>query len=196
MSVAAVKAVLASRCSSGGHRVVELVLAEHANEHGESWPSVPRIAAEANTSTRSAQRSIRWLQAHGRLQIVEHGAKPKGSAETPWQYRPNLYRLVVTPVASSGDTRGTPVVTPTSSSTTKEPPKNRASASLPSERTAIQAEGKALKERGGATRVLYQAVCQTPRWDQRQDTWVDEMRRPVTPMGLPLGNPEDDLEPF
>ncbi len=123
MSKEAMQAVLASDVSHGTDRVVELAIAWLADANGEDWHGVAKHAELANVSVRTAQRSHKWLEEHGRLTIVPHGAPVGGR----WQQRPNLYRLAMTPFvttrhdaselpvvtdrASSGDNLGTGVVT-------------------------------------------------------------------------------------
>lgn len=53
----------------GNARLVLLAIADHANEEGECWPSVLRIADHANISKRQAIRIIANLEADGSIGI-------------------------------------------------------------------------------------------------------------------------------
>lgn len=47
--------------------MVALVLADHADEHGRSFPSVARMMRMSSMSDRTCQRSIQWLEDNGYL---------------------------------------------------------------------------------------------------------------------------------
>lgn len=50
------------------HRLVLLVLADHAHEDGSAaWPSQDRIARILGITTRSVRRSLSWLEANQRI---------------------------------------------------------------------------------------------------------------------------------
>lgn len=53
----------------GTARLVLLAIADHANDDGECWPSIARIADHANISKRQAVRIVAELEADGSLQI-------------------------------------------------------------------------------------------------------------------------------
>jgi len=48
-------------------KMVALVLADHADEHGRSFPSVARMMRMSSMSDRTCQRSIQWLEDNGYL---------------------------------------------------------------------------------------------------------------------------------
>lgn len=86
--------------TKGTDRLVLLSLANHANELWQAWPSVPRIAAEANVAERAVQRSIANLKALGIL-AVDRQQAPLG-VRISADRRPNLYTI------NRGDARSTP----------------------------------------------------------------------------------------
>lgn len=135
------------------HRLVLLVLADHASSDGTgAYPAKPRIAARLGTSERSVVRALRALEARGLIspgdqRMVAH--IPTNRRPTVWTLRlgsrvnqaepthetPGLIDPVdnwgdttvtppsgVTPVATRGDTCGTPGVTPLSPKPKTEPP--------------------------------------------------------------------------
>ena len=61
MSYKVVRHVLEKSQTKGAQRLILLVIAEHADESGISWPSIETIARLANCSTRYVQRTIRNL---------------------------------------------------------------------------------------------------------------------------------------
>lgn len=78
--------------------LVLLALADHADDHGECWPSMQRIAEKARVQRRAAQRIVQQLEAKGLLTVersvgrsntnrfilhVEHLVEHKGVVETP-----------------------------------------------------------------------------------------------------------------
>lgn len=91
MSIQAVAWVLEHSTTKGLDRLVLISLANHANEDGECWPSIERIAAEANTKPVQARRVIGSLEAEGHI-IRQVNAAPdsrmRGDRKT------NLYRLL------------------------------------------------------------------------------------------------------
>jgi hypothetical protein len=50
-----------------------LALADHANDEGICYPSIPRLAQRARISERQAQRTIQWLAAAGYIEIIAKG---------------------------------------------------------------------------------------------------------------------------
>lgn len=61
-----------------GHRLVLLVLADHANDDGTgAWPSVKTIANEAKQSERNVQYALRALEGEGRIRKA--GKSPYGT---------------------------------------------------------------------------------------------------------------------
>jgi len=70
-------------------RLVMLVLAEHADEHGICYPSVSRISARSGMGERGVQGVLKRLQDRGHI-VIDHNGGKRGA---------NLYRLnmAVTP---------------------------------------------------------------------------------------------------
>ena len=85
MSVHAIKTVLAHSRAKGPARLALVVLAEHANERMESWPSYELLAKEMNVSRSNAARAIANLRAIGEVSVTRGGAH-NGS---------NVYRITV-----------------------------------------------------------------------------------------------------
>jgi hypothetical protein len=77
MSYQAVRAVLESPQPKGLHRLVKIVLAEHANGEFWSWPAVKTIAKEASIGLRSVGYIIQKLQKTGHIEIEEGGGRRK-----------------------------------------------------------------------------------------------------------------------
>ena len=114
MSIQCMSWVLKHSTTSGTDRLVLLSLANHANEHGQSWPSVRTIAKEANVTERAVQRSLASMRRQGLITVEFQGAPDK---RIPDRYRPNLYRVVRgdaddTPGEIRGDAGGQSGVTP------------------------------------------------------------------------------------
>lgn len=117
MSVQALSWVFSLGPDVGGtDRLVLLSLANHADDLGECWPGVARIAGEAGVSERTVRRSIQNLVEAGVLEVERQGsgARAAGRADRAT----NLYRLRsrganvsprtghgVTRVTERGDTR-------------------------------------------------------------------------------------------
>jgi hypothetical protein len=73
MSIEAVRGVLERSKAKQSQRHILLVLAEHANENWEAWPSLETIAAEANISERMARYALRKLESSGEIQVSKRG---------------------------------------------------------------------------------------------------------------------------
>lgn len=101
MSVQCMAWVLAESPTTGTDRLVLLSLANHANELGQSWPSVATIAREANASERAVQRSLANLKQAGAITVQVNAAPDE---RIPKDRRPNLYRILKV----RGDVHGTP----------------------------------------------------------------------------------------
>ena len=98
---------------SGNEKVVLLALADHANDVGECWPSISRIAEKSYVSERTVQRIISKLVKDGFLQCtIRHDTLGRTAA--------NKYTLLWTgegdKLSGGGDTvvtgEGDTVVTP------------------------------------------------------------------------------------
>lgn len=72
--------------SSGSELLVLLALADHANDNGVCWPSIPRLAKRARLSERQTQRVIQKLHAQGYIEIIS-----KGDGRS----HPTVYRLCI-----------------------------------------------------------------------------------------------------
>lgn len=83
MSFAAIQWVLEHSEAGGSERLLLLVIAHHANEQGEAWPGIQRLARSTRKDARWVKRLLRRLEASGELQIVQGGGAG----------RPNTYRL-------------------------------------------------------------------------------------------------------
>lgn len=91
MSVQAISWVLENSPTKNGSRLVLLSIANHANDHGEAWPSMATMAREANLDEKTVKRLISGLVKEGHLGRKVNGAP---DARIPGDRRPNLYRLV------------------------------------------------------------------------------------------------------
>lgn len=123
MGVKTVRRVLEKSRATGADRLVEIVLAEHANDvTGTCWPGTSLIAVEAlaldpallddksadakravATAKRRVKRSLSSLKKLGEIEI-SYRSGPPGST-LPSQYRTNIYRF-------RGDTDTTSEMTP------------------------------------------------------------------------------------
>lgn len=62
-----------------------LALADHSDDHGNSYPSVATLARKCRMKSRNANYILAALQASGELCVVKNGA-PRGT---------NLYRIML-----------------------------------------------------------------------------------------------------
>lgn len=92
MSIDALNWVLTHSPSKGAERLVMIVLANYANEAGESYPGMETIAEKANLSFDCARRSVAKLEKSGQIVRVVNGAPDE---RIPRHRRPNLYTLVM-----------------------------------------------------------------------------------------------------
>ena len=88
--------------------LIELALADFADDDGRCWPSVATIAWKARCSERHVQRTIRGLIEAGRLE-VEYGAGPHGVSVYTFKLSGVTQRH---PFDDLGVTTGTEGVTP------------------------------------------------------------------------------------
>lgn len=84
MSVQAMTRVLENSRLSGAARMVLLVIANHETEDRGAYPSIERIAKEANVSVRTVFRAVEEARLRGEL-LVAFKAGPNGT---------NLYRVL------------------------------------------------------------------------------------------------------
>jgi len=80
-------------------RLVMLVLADHADENGESYPSIRRIVEMTRATRRSVQYAIRDLEREGLIRTVIGGRNRDGSSK-----RSNRYRIQISRLADKGAT--------------------------------------------------------------------------------------------
>lgn len=76
-------------------RLVLVCLADHADEAGECYPSLERIAHQTGTTrTETVRLSLRALESAGYIKTIQNGAIDN---RIPQNRRPNLYRLILQP---------------------------------------------------------------------------------------------------
>jgi DNA-binding MarR family transcriptional regulator len=92
MSIQAVSWVLENSTTKKLERLVLIALANHADEYGECWPSVERIAKEAGTTPTQARRVLGTLEDGGHI-VRSINAAPDSRMRS--DRRTNLYRLVL-----------------------------------------------------------------------------------------------------
>lgn len=80
--------------TSGVTRLVLLALANYADENGECWPGVPRLAANCRCSERQVQRALAELVAMGIITRDVQGATDSRIAANK---RPNRYVIQLSP---------------------------------------------------------------------------------------------------
>ena len=77
---------------TGSRLVIMLCLADHANDNGECWPSIARIAERARIAPANVTRHIKELEAAGYLSVTRTSgthntyvvsATPRASARPP-----------------------------------------------------------------------------------------------------------------
>ncbi len=86
MSVHAISAVLKHSRARLGDRLVMLVLADHADANGgNSFPSLPLIAAEALMSTRQVRRALQKLEGTEKFEAEIEAVGTTESGVTIWQ---------------------------------------------------------------------------------------------------------------
>jgi hypothetical protein len=98
--------------ADGRARLVLLAIADHQGEIG-AWPSIARLAKMVNSSERSVQRDISYLQSIGELKVELQNAPINK------QYKSNLY-WVTLPGVTTGVTNTTPGVTDLASGVTAD----------------------------------------------------------------------------
>lgn len=110
MSIEIMNAVWKQSRSDGRARLVLLAIADHQGEIG-AWPSIATIAKMVNSSERSVQRDIQYLQSIGELRVEVQ------NAPTRQQYKSNLY-WVTLPGVTAGVTESQSGVTDLASGVT------------------------------------------------------------------------------
>ena len=89
MSIEVMRHVWTRSKSKGNSRLILLAIADNANELGDAFPGVNKLAAKGNMSVRTAQESIQELERLGELQVFEQVGTKTVSGWT------NLYRVVM-----------------------------------------------------------------------------------------------------
>jgi len=92
-----------------GNLLLLLAFADHADDQGDAWPGIPRLAREARLSERHTRRCLNQLAASGELEVLPNEA-PSGRT----LYKIRLDKLH--PDNLSGATSASGLVTPTSHS--------------------------------------------------------------------------------
>lgn len=85
MSVRCINAVFERSGHTGTELLMLLALADHSDDHGNSYPSVATLARKCRMKSRNANYILAALQASGELCVVKNGA-PRGT---------NLYRIML-----------------------------------------------------------------------------------------------------
>ena len=70
MSIRVLTRVWANSKASGGDLLVLLAIADHANDSGEAWPSVPVLAQRSRLSDRQTRRVLGRLEESGELKRI------------------------------------------------------------------------------------------------------------------------------
>ena len=110
MSIQVMQAVWQHSKADGRARLVLLAIADHQGEIG-AWPSIATLARMVNSSERSVQRDIQYLQDLGELTVEVQ------NAPTRHQYKSNLY-WVKLPGVTAGVTNAPSGVTESQSGVT------------------------------------------------------------------------------
>lgn len=90
------------RLSNPSHRLVLVILADHANEDGECWPKNSTVAAKAGLSVHRVKVIIRELEEHRLLERGRQRKRPDGSLGS------RMMRLTVVPAPEDGGSPTTP----------------------------------------------------------------------------------------
>lgn len=89
MSHAAIDWAIRQDAGTMSARLALIVLAHHANAHGQAWPSLVTIAQSGGMDVRSARRAIAELQARG---LIFDTGKRRGASG-----RVRIWRLAHAP---------------------------------------------------------------------------------------------------
>lgn len=84
-------AIFESKSLGPTERLVMLALADHADDDGRCYPSIPRLCQRTGLSERAVQTNTRKLTEQGYIRVVEGGGKGKS----------NLYFLSSNPAAGA-----------------------------------------------------------------------------------------------
>jgi hypothetical protein len=89
MSIKVMDYVWENSTQKGSNKLMLLAIADNANENGDAFPGVPRLAHKCSLSERQAQVVIQLLERAGELQVFEGVGAQTSSGWT------NLYRIVM-----------------------------------------------------------------------------------------------------
>lgn len=99
-------------------KAVLISLADNANDHGECWPSIPKICERTCFSERAVQNAITWLEARGAVAADRSNGRHTRYCVTPNKYQQPPHDVhprttctpaagAPTPAADAGDPRTT-----------------------------------------------------------------------------------------
>lgn len=69
-------------------KAVLISLADNANDHGECWPSIPKICERTCFGERTVHHAIRWLEEHGAVRADRSNGRHTRYEVTPNTYEP------------------------------------------------------------------------------------------------------------
>lgn len=163
MSVRVMGMVWDNGPAKASERLMLLAIADHANDDGEAFPGVERLAAKCCVTIRPAQNTIRALEADGWITVEVGGGRKNTNF-----YRVNLAKLresTPTPLSTAPGGEGNPAVhdrnpavsmqetpLPTAPEPSVEPSGNRHGAALPLPPMEGKTESFALKAPVESTR--------------------------------------------
>jgi hypothetical protein len=125
MSIKIMSWVLDHSPYSGKRRLVHLVLADHANDDGECWPSQKVIARRAGCSVEYVRTTVKQMAADGYVRIVKSSTR-EGDAHRYLLTSPN--ELGTVPKSKGRGPQIQRATSPNPSpSNRQEPPDNRQS---------------------------------------------------------------------
>ena len=89
---------ISGRVFRGSHQkgaalMMMLAIADHANDRGECWPSIARLAEFCRFEERYAKRVLAELKDSGELTIVTGAGSTTANGQRTSRYRINLDRL-------------------------------------------------------------------------------------------------------
>lgn len=88
-----------------GNLLVLLAIADHADDRGEAWPGIPRLALKSRLSERHVRRCLKTLESSLELAILPNGSRCGGP----------LYRICLERLKRNAETPTTAEMTPASS---------------------------------------------------------------------------------
>lgn len=129
MSIRLMAQVWNAALPSSTHKLVLLAFADHANDEGECWPSIKKVAVKSQISQRQVQRIVADLKRNGLLIALKpaHGRKTptyriRGDTMTPLRCGNDAHVAAgVTNETARGDAHVAAGVTPMSPKPSREP---------------------------------------------------------------------------